>query len=77
MGMPFREMPSDNQITRQELRAHRLLGTTAVYRVIDLVGDLVEVEVVRAPGLISGQHVRLHASAVREMTRIEPGNEPN
>jgi hypothetical protein len=49
----------------------RLLGTEAVYEVLDLGDQLVTCAVVRAPGLVPGTRVRLLNAAVREMARLD------
>lgn len=54
-----------------ELRAHHMLGTSAFYRVRLVEGDMVHVEVVRAPGLRPGARIRLLASAVMAMERVD------
>jgi hypothetical protein len=54
-----------------ELRRHRALGTTALYRVASADGDLVSMEVVRAPGLLPGTVVRLTTPAVAAMEMVE------
>ncbi len=51
------------------LLRRRALGTEAVYRVVAVEGELVEVEVVRAPGLEAGTRVRL---ALRDARAMEP-----
>ncbi len=51
---------------------HRRLGTEAVYRVLGVAGDVVNVEVVRAPGLLSGTRLRLTTDAVHAMERLAP-----
>jgi hypothetical protein len=56
---------------RGELRRQEVLGTEAVYRIVDVQGELVEVEVVRAPGLAPGRRLRLTADAVQRMQLIE------
>jgi len=43
------------------------LRTDGVYRVLRRSGPTVEVEVITAPGLAPGTHVRLSAEAVRAM----------
>ena len=43
------------------------LRTDGVYRVLRRSGSTVEVEVITAPGLAPGTHVRLSAAAVRAM----------
>jgi hypothetical protein len=54
-----------------ELRAHRALGSTAVYRVVGVEQDHVRVEVVRAPGLARGLAFRFTAAAVEAMDIVE------
>ena len=53
-----------------QLRRHRALGTEAVYQVTALLGDLVEVEVVRVPGLDRGTRLKFTAVAVAAMELI-------
>jgi hypothetical protein len=55
-----------------QLLRRRLLGTEAVYRVVADEGELVEVEVVSAPGLEPGHRLRFTAAAVEEMEPAEP-----
>jgi len=45
------------------------LGQEALYRVVDDTPEVVEVEVVSAPGLPSGTRVRFTAAAARAMER--------
>jgi hypothetical protein len=52
-----------------ELRRKALLRTAAVYRVVAVDGELVEVEVVEAPGLEAGERYRCTLAAVEEMER--------
>ena len=52
------------------------LGTEAVYRVLAEDDQIVTAEVVRAPGLQPGAHVRLLASAARAMERLDPAPQP-
>ena len=56
---------------RRGLLLDRRLGKDALYRVVDVRGEVVEVEVVRAPGLESGTHVRFTQNAVSHMTVVE------
>lgn len=49
----------------------RVLDSEAVYEVLDEADGVVIAEVVRAPGLERGTRVRLLASAVGAMERIE------
>ena len=49
----------------------RVLGSEAVYEVLEEVDGVVLAEVVRAPGLERGTRVRLLAKAVGAMERIE------
>jgi hypothetical protein len=52
------------------------LGTEAVYAVLAVTGDHVEVEVRRAPGLRPGTTLRLTREAVAAMTRVDDGDGP-
>jgi len=54
-----------------ELRGKALFGSRAVYRVIAVDGELVEVEVVEAPGLAAGERFRFTLEAVAEMVLLE------
>jgi hypothetical protein len=56
----------DGCIVRQ-----RLLGSEAVYRVISDEGLTMTAEVVEAPGLRRGMRLRLMATAVRAMERLD------
>jgi hypothetical protein len=47
------------------------LGQEALYRVVDIVGELVEVEVVRAPGLETGTRLNFTQDAVHHMTIVD------
>jgi len=60
--------PTEECIVRQ-----RVLGSEALYRVISEEGATVTAEVVRAPGLERGMRLRLMATAVRAMERVEGG----
>jgi hypothetical protein len=53
-----------------ELIRNTVLGSVATYRVCAHAGDLVDVEVVDAPGLERGQRLRLTADAVRAMEHL-------
>ena len=59
------------QGTRRGLLLDRRLGEDALYRVIDVSGELVVVEVVRAPGLRSGTQIRFTQDAVSNMKVVE------
>jgi hypothetical protein len=50
-----------------QLREHVLLETRAVYRVIAVGDELVQVEVIEAPGLPAGHRLNLTRQAVSEM----------
>jgi hypothetical protein len=50
-----------------QIRRNRLLETEAVYRVVSVADDVVEVEVVRAPGLKEGQRFSFTQEAVAAM----------
>ncbi|MGD1050296.1 MAG: hypothetical protein ABR947_04415 [Solirubrobacteraceae bacterium] len=62
--MPFALLDRPSPFLRQEL-----LGSEAVYEILDEDDETVTVEVVRAPGLPCGMHVRLLADAARAMER--------
>jgi hypothetical protein len=47
-----------------------MLGTDALYRVCEFGEDLVEVEVVRAPGLQAGRRLSLTRDAVEKMDLV-------
>jgi hypothetical protein len=53
------------------LLRRNVLGEEAVYRVIDVSGDLVVVEVVSAPGLTTGTVLRFTQAAVAAMSVVE------
>jgi len=53
-----------------------VLGTEAVYRVLAVDGDHVDVEVRTAPGIKPGMHVRLTAKAVAAMVRVDDSARP-
>lgn len=48
-----------------------MLGSEAIYRVLEERGQISTVEVVCAPGLAAGTRLRLMTSAVRAMTRVD------
>jgi len=52
------------------LLRHSLLGSECLYRVSGIDGALIELEVVRAPGLVPGTRVRVTGAAVRRMTAV-------
>jgi len=54
----------------ERLLRHRALGTTALYRTVAVSGELVECEVVRAPGLDPGTRVAFTRAAVRGMVVV-------
>ena len=53
-----------------------MLGTEAVYTVLAVAGDRVDVEVRSAPGLRSGTTLHLTREAVTAMTRVDDGDGP-
>jgi hypothetical protein len=63
-GMPFALLDRPPCFLRQEL-----LGSEAVYEILEEDDELVTAEVVSAPGLPRGTRVRLLAKAVRAMER--------
>ena len=60
------------QVRLGQVRRHELLGTVAVYRVVDIEGPLVLVEVIQAPGLEAGARFRFTEEAVRRMRLLDP-----
>jgi hypothetical protein len=54
-----------------DLYGRTVLGSSAIYRVVANEGELVVVEVVRAPSLAPGVRMRFSRSAVTAMERIE------
>jgi hypothetical protein len=62
--MPFALLDAPSPFLRQER-----LGSEAVYEILAEDDEIVTVEVVRAPGLPRGTHLRLLADAARAMER--------
>jgi ornithine cyclodeaminase/alanine dehydrogenase-like protein (mu-crystallin family) len=52
------------------LLRQRALNSDAVYRVLSVSGPIVEAEVVAAPGLAPGTHVRMTAAAAAAMKPV-------
>lgn len=63
-SMPFALLDAPSPFLRQER-----LGSEAIYEVLAEDDEVVTVQVVRAPGLPCGTHVRLLADAARAMER--------
>jgi hypothetical protein len=53
-----------------QLLRQSVLNGDALYRVLGVAGDLVEVEVVSAPGLKSGTRLRLTQAAIATMSVV-------
>lgn len=53
-----------------QLLRHSVLNGHSLYRVLDVAGGLVEVEVVSAPGLKPGTHLRLTQAAIASMSVV-------
>ncbi len=51
--------------------ANTMLGTSALYEVLDEHDDVVTAEVIDAPGLPRGMRVRLLATATRAMKHVQ------
>ena len=66
----FRVQRQDHELTIGQLRRQVLLGTEALYRVCGLGEELVEVEVVSAPGLPSGRRFNLTRDAIERMDLV-------
>ena len=60
----------DHELTIGQLRRQVLLGTEAVYRVCALGAELVEVEVVSAPGLPPGRRFKFTRDAIEQMDLV-------
>src|SRR5688500_7122819 len=56
-----------------QVRRHELLGTVAVYRVVQVDESLSLVEVIEAPGLHAGMQFSFTTEAVGRMDVIDPG----
>ena len=52
-----------------DLLRHEALGTTALYRVVDVADQTVAVEVLSSPGLETGTTLRLTRRAAQAMAR--------
>jgi len=55
----------------QSLLRHQVLGQEALYRAVEVIGELVELEVVSAPGLEPGTRLRVTKAAVSRMSVVE------
>jgi hypothetical protein len=55
----------------QSLLRHQVLGQEALYRAVDVIGELVELEVVSAPGLEPGMRLRVTKAAVSRMSVVD------
>jgi hypothetical protein len=55
----------------QALLRHQVLGQEALYRAVEVIGELVELEVVSAPGLDPGTRLRVTKAAVSRMSVVE------
>jgi hypothetical protein len=64
--MPFALLEGPRCFVRQEL-----LGSEAVYEIVEVAGDVVTAEVVHAPGLPRGKRVVLATSAALAMERSD------
>lgn len=51
---------------------NRVLGTEALYELLEDDGELVRAEVLQAPGLVPGTSLRLLARATRAMEQVDP-----
>lgn len=60
----------DHELTIGQLRRQVLLDTEALYRVCGLGAELVEVEVVSAPGLSPGRRFKLTRDAIERMDLV-------
>jgi hypothetical protein len=55
----------------QSLLRHQVLGEEALYRAVEVIGELVELEVVSAPGLEPGTRLRVTKAAVGRMSVVQ------
>ena len=58
--------------TARRFVRNRMLGTEALYELLEDHGELVTAEVLQAPGLAPGTRLRLLASATSAMEPIDP-----
>jgi hypothetical protein len=69
--------PAHEPLAPGQLRRRRQLGTEAVYRVLAVTGDMVRVEVIRAPGLTAGAEFRFSARDVTGMELVSEHAAPD
>lgn len=73
--MSRRGEASPMELAAGQRRTTTVLGTTARYRVVEVLDDVVLVEVISVPGLAQGTSLRLKADVVGRMALDEPGRE--
>jgi hypothetical protein len=64
----------DDELASGQLRRRTSLGTEAVYRICEVSGASVEVEVVRAPGLTPGRRFVFTRADVLRMECLDGGD---
>lgn len=55
---------------------HVVLGSSAVYEVVADRGDLIDVRVEQAPGLVAGTRIRLTRAALTAMEQLPREEQP-
>lgn len=68
-------MAPDPSIGPRRFLRQTVLGSEALYEVLDAHGEIVVARVIRAPGLQRGMEVRLLARAAHAMEQLEMGVE--
>jgi hypothetical protein len=56
-----------SQLQINQIRRQHVLGSTAIYRVCEILDQTIIVETISAPGLATGTHIRLTRKAVERM----------
>jgi hypothetical protein len=64
VGRRMRRIPAAGEVLQR-----RMLGSEARYRVLETAPETVDVEVLAAPGLAPGTHLRLSAATARSARR--------
>lgn len=75
MGQMSDSQPKTAKLSIGQLRRQVVLDTEAVYRVCTVTPTLVQVEVVRAPGLAPGHRFQFTCAAVLGMDVVESGDD--
>ena len=62
--------PVGPSLSAGQVVRHHALGSESTYRVLESRGSIVELEVIAAPGLLSGTHVQVCTAAARAMQAV-------